>query len=325
MRIDAGVVAIFVLAVVLAFLPALIDRWALRRGASPETLIGLAIVTLVGVFAVPVAFTLCTAGLAAGEVGRGSVGALAVAGLLLVSIAAGRTLARMIAIRRRWRSISRVAATLELPDISGGVRVLPVGELLAFAAGTEAFVSQGLLDCLTPDQRRAVIEHEREHAGRGHARLLGAARALTHGAFHVSPARHAVEVLDRELDALADLAAARRVGDPEAVRSALRALAAATADQTGIRDEAATADRAERLVSCHAPRRWPVDGAVRVVTLGLAALVLAVICLSIHTSTVWLGIAACALLSASLLAFTGPVLVPRPLPSEDEAGPGGAP
>jgi hypothetical protein len=321
-RINTGVVSIFVLAVVLAFLPPLTDRWALRRGASPEALVALALVTLAGVVAVPVAFVLCTAGAAGSELGHGAPSAVGVAGLLLVAIAAGRTLARAIAIRRRWRSIARLAATLELPTVSGGVRVLPVDELLAFAAGTEAFVSRGLMERLTPAARRAVIEHEREHASRGHTRLVGAGRALAHGSFHLLPARRAVEALDRELDALADRAAARRVRDPRAVRAALHATAAASADEMTAHDEAAIPHRIERLTSCEASRQRLVDGAVRVVTLGLGALVLAVICLSVHTSIVWLGAAACALLTASLVAFARPAFIRRPLPLEEEAADG---
>jgi Zn-dependent protease with chaperone function len=308
MSLDAGVIAIFVLAVLLAFVPALVDRWALARGASPQTLAALAVVTLVGVAAVPVAFVLCTAGLAAANAGRGGPDALAVAGLLLVAVAAGRTLARVIAIRRRLRALSRVVAGLDLPVIDGGVKVLPVGELLAFATGTEAFVSQGLLDRLAPAQRRAVIEHEREHANRRHARVLGTARALTHGSFGVLPARRAAAALARELDALADLAAASRVGDPQAVRVALQAIAAAQAEETTPAEWATVRDRIERLAVSRAPQRSLVDRTVRVVTLGLAALVLAVICLSIHTRTLWLGAAACLLLTASVVTFAGPAL-----------------
>jgi hypothetical protein len=47
--------------------------------------------------------------------------------------------------------------------------------------------------------------------------------------------------------------------------------------------------------------------------------VLGAICLSIHTGTVWLGVAACALLIASLLAFTKPVLIRHSRPLEQEA------
>jgi len=315
-----GVGAIFVLAGVLAFLPAIVDRWALRRGASPETLIALATVTLFGLAAVPVAFTICTGFLAAGG-DHGPPSAAAVAGLLIVALVAGRTLARAIAIRRRWRELSRVARALELPDAHDGVKVLPVGDLLAFVAGSEAFISRGLIDHLDPAQRQAVIAHEREHASRGHARLLGAARALAHGAFGIAPASRAAAALDRELDALADRAAAQSLGDPSVVQAALRSVAAATADPAADPQHAAMLQRIERLARCNASGPPLIDGAVRLLTLAIGAFVLAVVCLSIHTGTVLLGAIACGLLIASLLAFTKPVLTRRPPPPRSQETP----
>ncbi|HLH64869.1 MAG TPA: M48 family metalloprotease [Solirubrobacteraceae bacterium] len=314
-----GVGAIFALAGLLAFLPAVVDRWALRRGASPETLAALAIVTLFGLAAVPVAFTVCTGFLAAGG-DHGAPGAAAVIGLLVVALVAGRTLARVIAIRRRWRALSQVARALELPDPHDGVKVLPVDELLAFVAGSQAFISRGLLNHLDPAQRQAVIAHEREHATRGHARLLGAARALAHGAFGLAPVSKAAAALDRELDALADRAAARRLGDPAVVQAALRSVAAATA--TDPRD-AETLRRIERLARPDPPGRPLIDGAVRLLTLAIATFVLAAICLSIHAGTVLLGAIACALLIASLIMFTRPVLARAPAPPKDTPRPHG--
>ena|GEM_PF-2454922 len=301
--------AILGLAGLLAFLPAIVDRWALRRGASPETLAALGVVTLFGLAAVPVAFTICTGFLAAGG-DHGAPSVAAVIGLLVVALVAGRTLARAINIRRCWRALSRVAAALELPASPEAVRVLPVGELLAFVAGSEAFISRGLLERLDPPQRQAVIAHEHEHATRGHARLLGAARALAHGAFGLAPVSRAAAALDRELDALADRAAARRLGEPAVVQAALRSVAAATADPATAAEDAATLRRIERLAGCDSPGRPLIDGAVRLLTLAIGAFVLAVICLSIHTSTVLLGAIACALVIASLLAFTKPLLLP---------------
>jgi Zn-dependent protease with chaperone function len=305
--VDTGELLIFALAVVLAIVPMLVDRWAARRGASPEALIALATATLAGIAALPVAFAICTGGLAAQDGGHRAPTVAAIVGLLLVAIASGRTLARMIAIRRRWRALSRVAEALGLPAEPGGVRVLPIGELLAFASGTEAFVSQGLIDRLTPAQRRAVIEHEREHAQRGHVRLLAGARALAHGSFEIAPARRASEVLDRELDVLADQGAVQRLGDPAAVQSALRALADQTADDVTAPDHA-TRRRLERLTTSARRDRRLVDGVVRLVALGITSALLTAICLSVHTSTVWLGVAACALLLATLIAYTRPVL-----------------
>jgi Zn-dependent protease with chaperone function len=306
--IDAGIIAIFLLALTLAFLPALVDRWALRRGASPGTLVMLAIVTLLGVAAVPVSLALCTAGAEMSGFGRRGPDVTGLAGLLLVAIVAGRTLARVFAIRRRWRSLARAAGALRQAGDLGArssltprVNVLPVPQLFAFTAGSEAFVSAGLLERLPEAQRRAVIEHEREHARAGHARLLGAARALAHGAFEVAPARRAAQALERELDALADLAAARRLGDPQPVREALMTVAVASG--------AGAPSSLQRRLSCHGRASVLTDGAVRALTLALAGLVLAAVCLSIHAGEAWVGMGACALLVASMLVFTRPLLL----------------
>lgn len=301
------VVVIFALGALLAVVPPPVDRWALRRGASPETLAALAAVTLLGVAAVPVTFVICTGFLAARGHSRDGLSVAAVAGLVLVSLAAGRTIARMHGTRRRWSELSRVTAALGLPVAPGGVKVLPVSELLAFVSGTEAFISQGLVDQLTPARRRAVIEHEREHAQRHHARLLAAARALAHGSFELRPARTAAAMLDRELDALADQAAARRLGDPRSVQDALRALATATANDGEL--DADIRARIERL-SPNQKRRPLVDGIVRIVTLALGALLLASICMSIHTGSAWLGVLACALLVVGFVSFAKPAVTP---------------
>jgi hypothetical protein len=310
------VIAIFALAGVLAFVPAIVDRWALGRGASPETLVALAAVTLAGLAAVPVAFTICTGSVAV----TGAPGGTAVVGLMVVALVAGRTLARAIAIRRRWRALAQLARALELPVTGDGVRILPVGEPLAFVAGSEAFISQGLIEHLTAPLQHAVIAHEREHANRRHARLLGAARALAHGAFGLPPISRAAAALDRELDVLADRAAARDLGDATAVQAALRAVAEATECRSADCDDAVIRQRIERLGIADAPGRSRVDRAVRLLTLLLGAFVLTVICLSVHTNNVWLGVIACAVLIASVLVFTGPVLRRPTAIRRDHAG-----
>jgi Zn-dependent protease with chaperone function len=307
---DAASITILALAAILAFLPGLIDRWALQRGASPETLIGLAIVTLAGVAAVPVAFVICASRPAAARGASTATGIVAVAGLLLVAVAAGRTLARAILIRRHWRALAAIAATLSPQDRGSEVSVLPVGELLAFASGSKTFLSQGLVDRLSPAERLAVIEHERAHNRHAHGRLLVAARALTHGAFGLAPARRASAIIDRELDVLADRAAARRLDDPRAVQSALQSIATATA-QPGSPTQDIVARRLRDLEPAATPTGRLADGAVRLATVTIGTAVATAICLSIHATSIWLGIGACALLVASLYAFTRPVIAPR--------------
>jgi Zn-dependent protease with chaperone function len=303
---DAGEIAILALAGALACVPRLVDRWALRHGASPEALIALATVTLAGITAVPIAFAICTSGPAAHSSAASAPALASVAGLLLVAIAAGRTLARVITIRRGWKALAWVATTLQLP-VENGVTVLPVGELLAFAAGTDAFISQGLLEQLNPAERLAVIEHEREHAQGRHGRLLAAARAVTHGAFDLPPVRRAAAAIDRELDVLADRAAAQRLGDPRAIKSALQTIATHTTAQAAGHD-ASVQQRLERLEAPKPSQSRLADDTVRLTTLAIGIGVLAAICLSIHTNTIWLGVSACTLLLASLYTFTRPTL-----------------
>jgi hypothetical protein len=302
----AGVLAIFVLAGVLATVPARIDRWALRNGAAPETLAVLAIVTIVGIAVVPVTFVICTGTLAPHSPDGGALSVLSVGGLLLVALAAGRTIARMAGIRRRWSELSNLAAALPWREEPGGVKVLPVADPLAFVSGTDAFISQGLIDRLTPAQRQAVIEHEREHVQGRHARLLAVARALTHGAFGLHPARQAAGILDRELDVLADQAAARRLGDSSALHQALSALARETPG--GARIDPETQARIQRLSIGQSRRRPLVDTAVRLVTIALGALLLASICLSIHVGSAWLGVTACVFFIAGFVTLTNPAI-----------------
>lgn len=314
----AGILVIFLLAGVLAFVPALIDGWAVREGASPETLVVLAAVTMLGIAAVPITFAICTGTLAPHSPDRDALSVASVAGLLLVALTAGRTLARMIAIRRRWAALARVSAALELCEEPGGVKVLPLQQLLAFVSGTDAFISQGLIDRLTPKQRRVVVEHEREHAERGHARTLAVAHALRHGMFGLPAARHAAAVLNREIDVLADRAAARRLGDRRAVQDTLRGVAWAVSEQHDGDLDIVTPERLERLARSDRPRRPLIDAVVRLAALLLGAFVLASICLSIHTGSLWLGIAACALVVAGFASFTKPLLAHRPPRAEKE-------
>jgi hypothetical protein len=301
----AGVLAIFVLAGVLATVPARIDRWALRNGAAPETLAVLAVVTIVGIAVVPVTFVICTGTLAPHSADGGALSVLSVGGLLLLALAAGRTIARMVGIRRRWSALSNLAAALPWQEEPGGVKVLPVADPLAFVSGTDAFVSQGLIDRLTPAQRQAVIEHEREHVQGRHARLLSVARALTHGAFGLHPVSQAAGILDRELDVLADQAAARRLGDSSALHQALSVLAGET---PGAATDPETRARIERLSTGQSRRRPLVDTTVRLVTIALGALLLASICLSIHVGSAWLGVVACAFFIAGFVTLTSPAL-----------------
>lgn len=299
------VAVIFATALALALAPPAVDRWAARRGASPTTLAVLALVTLAGLAAVALAFAICTATLAHHEGGAFVIRLAAVAGLLFVALAAGRAIAQVVRIRRRWSEVSRAAAALRPHRRPDGVRVLPVGDLLAFVAGTDAFVSRGLVERLSPAQQRAVIEHEREHADAGHGHLLATARALSHALFRLPPARRAEATLERELDALADRAAARRLADPEPVREALVALAPGEADDA---EGAAALDR--RIAGLGLEGRaglGAAEAAARTLTVVLAVAALASVCVSLHASGIWLGLMTCAAVVAGFVSLVRPL------------------
>ena len=133
---------------------------------------------------------------------------------------------------------------------------------------------------------------------------------VTHGTFDLTPAKRASQIIDRELDVLADQAAARRLDDPRAVQNALRTIAT-TATQLNTSEQDILRRRLKNLEPDATPRSRIVDHAVRLATLTIGAGVLTAICLSIHATSIWLGVAACGLLVASLYTFTRPVITPR--------------
>lgn len=302
-----GLAVIFATALALVLAPPLVDRWAARRGASPATLGALALVTLAGLAAVGLAFVICTATLTRHGNGAFGIRLAVVAGLLLVAVAAGRAIAQAVRLRRRSLELSRGLAALGPHRRADGVNVLPVGDVLAFVAGTDAFVSRGLLDRLSPAQQRAVIEHEREHASARHGRLAAAARALSHGLFRLPVARRAEATLERELDVLADRAAARRLGDPGPVREALVALSARDGARSGD-GEGPIERRIARLGAGGRAGSAPAEAAVRALTLALAVAVFASLCVSFHASGVWLGVMACAAALVGFLSLARPLL-----------------
>ncbi|WP_249011874.1 M48 family metalloprotease [Conexibacter sp. DBS9H8] len=306
----AGTLTILALAAVLALLPAAVDRWASRRGASPQALIVLASITLAGIGALPVALIVC---LSARGIGRDRPlpgGLVVLLGLVLLAVLAGRATARTVIIRRRWRALAEIAHRLTPTGASSEVAVIPVSDLLAFAAGSQTFVSRGLLERLSPSETLAVIEHEREHADHHHGRLLMAATAITHASFNLAPARRAAQIITRELDVLADRAAAHRLGDASAVQSALETISGAGDPADGT-DPATLRRRLDRLGPAPGTSPLRAESGVRLATLAVSTGILITICLSVHTTSLWLGIATCTLLVISLWAFVGPVVGPR--------------
>jgi Zn-dependent protease with chaperone function len=309
-EMGAATVTILALAAVLALLPAAVDRWASPRGASPQALIALAAITLAGITALPVALTLCLSAHGLARRGWLPVPLMMALGLLLLAGAAGRAIAQTVLVRRRWRALAEIARSLNPADAAGDVTVIPVSDPLAFAAGSQTFVSRGLLQRLSPSETRAVIEHEREHAHRHHGRMLMAATALTHASFNLGPARRATRVISRELDVLADRAAAERLGDASAVQSALETVSRGDG-LTDRLDPDALARRLDRLGPSPGPPSLLAEKGVRLTTLAVSTGILLTICLAVHAASLWLGVATCTLLVISLWAFIAPVIAPR--------------
>ncbi len=290
------------LAAVLLFLPGRVDRWALARGARPKTLAALAAVTLAGLTALPAAIAVCASSSDA-DGDHLATRLAAVSGVLLVAVAAGRAVAHTVAVHRRWRRLRAVAHALDLPETEHGVKILPVPELLAFAAGTDAFVSEGLLKRLPDAERRAVLAHEQEHGAARHGRLLAAAGAVRYAWFGARAARAAEAALHRELDVLADDAAARGIGNPRGVRDALLRLAT-------YHDDDAVQVRLRRL-DRPAGATPLAERAVQAVTVVLALLLLAGVCVALHIGDQVVGVLACAIAVAVFGYLTAPVLVRR--------------
>lgn len=298
---------IVALGAVLFAVPSRLDRWALARGASSRTLAVLAAVTLAGLAALPIAFVVCTGALGASS-HAGWVRFVAVAALLFVAVAGARAVARVVRIKRWWSRLAATATALRLPRTPEGVIVLPVPEALAFVAGSEAFVSEGLLERLPVGQSAAVIAHERAHRAGRHGRLMSAAAAITHGLFGARPARAAEQALYRELDVLADDAATRAANDPTALVQAMRRLALPGEHGDDTRLRLARMERGHRSNPA-------ADAMVRGVAAVLGVLVLAALCVALGVGKLLLGVLACAL---AIVVF---VYVARPLFIDEAAGP----
>jgi Zn-dependent protease with chaperone function len=135
----------------------------------------------------------------------------------------------------RLASMSVLAAGERL-EASGGVAgyMLASSRPVAFAVGGRrrgVVVSRGLLAVLDDDERDAVVAHELAHLLLGHHRLLLLARIIRGALGTVVPTvGDTYASLARELEVLADQAAASAVGDRRVVA---RALAKAALAATG--------------------------------------------------------------------------------------------
>lgn len=294
-----------VAALVLAVLPAAVDRWAIRR-ASPAALVALALAALGGLMLLPLALAICL-GLLGTHAGSG-VRPLPLAGAGLVGVVTGgRAVLAWVRIRRTWRTIGAAVASGRLSP-SGPVAVVPLAEPTAFVAGSTVVVSSALLDSLTDEQTDAVLAHEHAHLEGGHPRLALVAHALRRGVFGIPPARRAETRLRHELEVLADAEAARRLGDPAPVTAALATVGTGADEPAllGFADEA-VADRIDRLASTDQPSRRS-DGIVVVAAALAGAGSLVALCSAFHLRLIWLGVLACAAAVAAYGATIRPLV-----------------
>lgn len=297
-------------AVVLAVVPAAVDRWA-RGRAAPASLVALGLVTLGGLAVLPVALATCLGLLSAhGHGGNARVGA-AVLGALVMGLTVARGAATVVRARRTWRSVAS-SAEVAARSLAGGPAVVPHDEPLAFAAGSTVVVSGALLEVLAPDQAEAVLAHETAHVEGGHPRIAVVAHALRQAVFGIPPARRAEARVRHELEVLADAEAARSLRDPGAVAAALTAMPARRLEPAllGVGDDAVR-DRIERLVAGGPPTRW-ADRVVRAVAATVALAAFAALCAALHLELLWLGVAACGALAGALAWVLHPLAAPRP-------------
>ncbi|WTW99600.1 M56 family metallopeptidase [Streptomycetaceae bacterium NBC_01309] len=149
-------------------------------------------------------------------------GSIAIAGLLVVLVAAAVVLRRAARVRRdAWKAIDG------LPD-DDGVAVLPDAEPYAFALPgrrPRVVVSTGMLACLDARERRALIAHERAHLARRHDRVLLLARLAAASQPLLRPLRTAITYT---VERWADEEAAEAVGDRRTTAHAVGKAALAT-------------------------------------------------------------------------------------------------
>lgn len=157
-----------------------------------------------------------------------------IAALLLLAISARAAWAIFVTSRaaRRQR-----AALLGLPSsISArGHVVIASDHPFAFTSGAlsrhEVFISQGLIDRLSPEALTGVLAHEQAHADGRHGSLHLVGVALARAFAFFPPMRAAADQLVLGLELLADQRALAEVDDPTVLASALIDVAEHTKDQ----------------------------------------------------------------------------------------------
>lgn len=285
------------------------------RRTSPRVAAAVHLWALLGMAVAPVALMFCLAG--PGSLFRWACNgvldhrghvlawtALAVGGAILawLALAAVRALrASRAADPGRWGTGLSIRAPGGVP-----VCVLPIERPVAYAVGlrrARIVVSQGLLDLLSEEERRATLAHEVAHVRGGHPSLLLLGRVMSLAFGALPPVQRACASLRRELEATADDHAVWAVGDPEVVASAIAKVGlagAVPAPGAALADEADLAYRVGRLLG-----RYPESRSRAAVALAftglLAVAVVASQCGALHPGALWTGVTVC----TALVGWTG--------------------
>lgn len=224
----------------------LVSPWLAARlfdGRAPaRTVATFHLLALVGMAALPLVVLPCLA-----VVRPSDLAALASPSVIHLAQTASRALAGAYLLRLGWlaaataRATSRLASSTALasaeiaPASSAGpvTHVLASPRPFAYTLGGRSggvVVSRGLLSLLDGDERDAMLAHELAHLRLRHHRLLGFAQVVTATLGPAAPAVHqAASSLARELEVIADQAAASVIGDRGVVARALAKAALATA------------------------------------------------------------------------------------------------
>jgi Zn-dependent protease with chaperone function len=240
------------------------------RRAPARTVATFHLLALLGLVALPVTVLGCLALVTQGTSTAAVLALLAgyLARLVWAALRVARATGRLVAATRA------AAQPLRLPGGTAGT-VLAGGPPLAYTLGGRAgqvVVSQPLLDLLDDQERTAVLAHELAHLRLRHHRLLRFAQiARTALGPLVPAAQRAHSSLVRELEAIADEAAAQTVADRRLVARTLAkaTLAMPAAGPTlAFGDERDLAYRLDRLTG---DRPREERGAVATASVGLLA------------------------------------------------------
>lgn len=291
--------------IVLVVVPSVLDRWAAGR-ASPAALVTLSMVSLVGMLLLPLAVAGCLAQ-SWGHSGAASWAQAAAATIAAVTI--GRTVWVAYSVRRTARTIGCLAKAAATGRVEPGALVVAICSPPAFVAGTHVVVSSRLFDELPSDQVTAVLAHEIAHLRCRHARLAVWAHAIRRGLLDAPSARRAERRVRRELEVLADRAAATHLGHPGPVVAALTRLRGRSPIAPAMLFSGDDVDyRIRRLKKDQARAAGP-DGVVIAGVAIAASAALGATCTALHEQWLGVGVATCALVIAGVWDLLRPLRV----------------